>query len=376
LEEVCIVQYREYGTTGEKLSALGFGAMRLPDDDDYGIEVIRRSFELGVNYIDTASGYTTGTDESSEVVVGRALKGWRDKVKLATKNPRYRAPATADDWWANLEQSLERLDTDHIDFYKVCHFLSLEEFENNVMPKGIWDAIMKAKEQGIFTYTCFSSHDTPENIITLINTGLFDGMLVQYNLLDRVNEEAIALAAEKGMGVEIMGPVGGGRLGFASEQLAGTIDDMASTPDLALRFVLSNPNVSLALSGMNTLDMVEENCASASREEPLTDQEREQVLAAVKENEQLSELYCTGCNYCMPCPQGVGIPQAFAAMNLHKVWGLTELAKQNYAKLGPDNEEGLLQADACIECAECEDKCPQNLPIIEQLAETHAALGD
>ena len=201
-------------------------------------------------------------------------------------------------------------------------------------------------------------------------------MLVQYNLLDRVNEEAIALAAAKGMGVEIMGPVGGGRLGFASEQLAGTIDNMASTPDLALRFVLSNPNISLALSGMNTLDMVEENCASASREEPLTDQEREQVLVAVKENERLSELYCTGCNYCMPCPQGVGIPQAFAAMNLHNVWGLTELAKQNYAQLGPDNKDGLLQADACVECAECEDKCPQNLPIIEQLAETHAALGD
>ena len=369
------MQYREYGTTGEKLSALGFGAMRLPDDDDYGIEVIRRSFELGVNYIDTASGYTTGTDESSEVVVGKALKGWRDKVKLATKNPKYRSPATADDWWANLEQSLERLDTDHIDFYKICHFLSLEAFEDNVRP-NLWDTVMKAKDQGIFTYTCFSSHDAPENIIALINTGLFDGMLVQYNLLDRANEEAIALAAEKGMGVEIMGPIGGGRLGLASAQLQGVLDDVASTPDLALRFVLSNPDISLALSGMNTLDMVEENCASASREEPLTDQEREQVLAAVKENERLSELYCTGCDYCMPCQESVGIPQAFAAMNLHKVWGLTELAKQNYARLGPDNKDGLLQADACVECGECEGKCPQNLPIIEQLAETHAALGE
>ncbi len=369
------MQYRDYGNTGEKISALAFGAMRLPDDDDYGIECIRRSFELGVNYIDTASGYETGTGESSEVVVGRALKGWRDKVKLATKNPTYAAPATADDWWANLEQSLERLDTDHIDFYKVCHAVNLAPFEDNVQP-NIWDTIMKAKDQGIFTYTIFSSHDTPENIITLINTGLFDGMLVQYNLLDRVNEEAIAVAASKGMGVEIMGPVGGGRLGSVSEQLAGTIDDMVSTPDLAFRFVLSNPNVSVALSGMNTLDMVEENCATTSREEPLTDEERERVIAAVKENERLSELYCTGCNYCMPCPEGVGIPQAFAAMNLHRVWGLTELAKTNYSNLGPDNKDGLLQADACIECGICEDKCPQNIPIIEQLAQTHEALAD
>ncbi len=370
------MQYREYGNTGQKLSALGFGAMRLPDDDDYGIEVIRRSFALGVNYIDTASGYTSGSGESSEIVVGKALKGWRDRVKLATKNPRYRAPATADDWWANLEQSLERLDTDHIDFYKVFHFVALEEFEGNVRKQGILDAIADAKDQGIFTYTCFSSHDPPENIITLINTDMFDGMLVQYNLLDRRNEEAIALAASKGMGVEIMGPVGGGRLGFSSAHLQGVLDNVASTPDLALRFVLSNPNVSVALSGMNTLDQVEENCATASREEPLTEQERERVLAAIKENERLAELYCTGCNYCMPCPEAVGIPQAFAAMNLHRVWGLTAVAKQHYAQLGPDNKEGILRADACIECGQCEDKCPQNIPIVEQLKETHEALAD
>ncbi len=369
------MQYRDYGNTGERISALAFGAMRLPADDDYGIECIRRSFELGVNYIDTASGYETGTGEASEVVVGRALKGWRDKVKLATKNPRYRDQAPPDEWWANLEQSLERLDTDHIDFYKVTHFVDWENWHTHVEP-NIFATMMKAKDQGIFTYTCFSSHDTPENIIKLINTGLFDGMLVQYNLLDRVNEEAIAVAASKGMGVEIMGPVGGGRLGFASEQLAGTIDDMASTPDLALRFVLSNLNVSVALSGMNTLDMVEENCASASREEPLTDEERERVVAAVAENERLSELYCTGCDYCMPCPENVGIPQAFAAMNLHRVWGLTELAKKNYSRLGPENKDGLLQADACIECGICEDKCPQNIPIVEQLAQTHEALAD
>lgn len=371
-----LVQYRQYGNTGERLSALGFGAMRLPDDDDYGIECIRRSFELGVNYIDTASGYTTGSGESSEIVVGRALKGWRDKVKLATKNPAYRAPGGPDQWWANLEQSLQRLDTDHIEFYKVFHFLSLDDFESNIVPTGILKAVDKARDQGLFKYTLFSSHDTPENITKLIETDLFDGVLVQYNLLDRKNEDVIALAASKGMGVEIMGPVGGGRLGFSSQNITSVLDDVASTPELALRFVLSNPNVSVALSGMNTIEMVDENCATASREEPLTDDERAQLVTALEQNERLSELYCTGCNYCMPCPENVGIPQAFSAMNLHRVWGLTELARQHYARLGPDHREGLLQADACVECGICEDKCPQNIPIIEQLRETHETLGE
>ncbi|MFO7948606.1 MAG: aldo/keto reductase, partial [Armatimonadota bacterium] len=326
------MQYRAYGDTGEELSALGFGAMRLPEDDDYGVEVIRRAFDLGVNYIDTASGYASGSGRPSEEVVGEAIKGYEDRVKIATKNPKYRPGNDADDWWADLERSLERMDVDHIDFYKICHALRLEHFRENFEPY-ILDTMMKAKEQGIFSYTCFSSHDTPENIMTLIDTGLFDGMLVQYNLLDRKNEPAIQYAASKGMGVEIMGPVGGGRLGFPSSELSELVDDVASTPELALRFVLSNPNVSVALSGMNTIEMVEENCAAASREEPLSDEERKQVLRAVRENEKLEELYCTGCNYCMPCPQGVGIPQAFAAMNLHRVWGLTETAKQRYARL-------------------------------------------
>jgi len=374
-QEGCVfVQYRDYGKTGEHLSALGFGAMRLGDDDDYSVEIIRRSFDLGVNYIDTASGYTAGSGTPSETVIGRAIKGYEGKVKIATKNPKYRTPETADEWWANLEQSLTRMDVTHIDFYKVCHFLALDAFEDNVRP-NIWDTIMKAKEQGIFTYTLFSSHDTPENIIKLCETGLFDGMLVQYNLLDRKNEPAIEYAAELGMGVEIMGPVGGGRLGFASERLEGMVPDVASTPDLALRFVLSNPNVSLALSGMSTMEMVEENCATAAREEPLSAEERSRVLQAVSENERLSELYCTGCDYCMPCPQNVGISKAFSAMNMHRVWGLTEVAKHRYARLGPDHREGLLQADACIECGICEEKCPQKIPIIEQLKETHKALG-
>ncbi|MCD6360788.1 MAG: aldo/keto reductase [Armatimonadetes bacterium] len=375
------MQYRPYGKhTDIMLSTLAFGAMRLPRDDDYAVECMVRAIDLGVNFLDTASGYSAGPDNvrgHSEVLVGRAMKCRpREELYLSTKNW-VGEDSDADSWRRQLEGSLERLDTDYIDFYQVYHSASWEGYNERFKPKGKGlEAAVKARDEGLFRFFSFSSHDTPENIIKLIDEGIFDSMLVQYNLLDRRNEDAIQYAAEKGMAVFIMGPVGGGRLGMSSEKITHLVPDAKSTPELALRFVLSNPHVTSALSGMNSIEMVEENCATASRPEPLSADERAAIEQALEENSRLAELYCTGCNYCMPCPQGVGIPQAFAAMNLHRVWGLTDTAKQHYARLGPDNREGLLQADACVECGQCEEKCPQNIPIIQQLKETHEALAE
>ena len=373
------MQYRQYAKTDIKLSALGFGAMRLPADDDYAVECMRRALDLGVNFIDTAMGYRSAKPGAeaghSEVLVGRAIKGRRDEVYISTKNAiRER---TAAHWRENLENSLQRLDVDRIDIYQIVHDLRWEKYVNDFRPEGcgLGEAI-KARDEGLVGHFSFSSHDTPEKIIRLIDEGIFESMIVQYNLLDRVNEAAIAHAAECGLSVLVMGPVGGGRLGMTSEKLQEIVPDARSTPELAFRFVLANPSVTVAMSGMNTLEMVEENCATASRTEPLTADELEAIEGALADNQRLSELYCTGCNYCMPCPNDVGIPQAFAAMNMHRVWGLTDAARAQYRRLGPDNREGLLQADACVECGECEEKCPQKLPIIEQLKETHEALGE
>lgn len=364
------MQYREYGKTGKQVSALGYGAMRLPKDEDYAVECMVRSLELGVNYIDSAYGYGDGW---SEEMVGRAARQFgRDKIYIATKNPFQ--DDTKEGWWRRMERCLEKLDVGYIDFFKVVHDMRWDAWEKFSRPGGPIEAMQKAKDQGLFKHCVFSSHDSPENIMKFIDSGIFEGMLVQYNLLDRVNEEAIAYAHEAGMGVEIMGPVGGGRLGMSSEKLQGVVG-ASSTPEIALRFVLANPNVTIAFSGMNAIEQVEENCATASREEPLAAQELERIEQTLIENQKLSELYCTGCNYCMPCPNGVGIPQAFAAMNMHRVWGLTDHAKGMYRRLGPDNKHGLLQADACVECGECEEKCPQKIPIIEQLKETHEALS-
>jgi hypothetical protein len=138
--------------------------------------------------------------------------------------------------------------------------------------------------------------------------------------------------------------------------------------------VLTNLSVSVALSGMNTIEMVEENAATASDETALTQQEKQQIEAMLGENRRLADLYCTGCEYCMPCPNRVNIPAVFRLMNLHRVWGLTDSARERYRAIG-DSESGLLDASACVECGQCEPKCPQKITIIEQLKESHRALG-
>ncbi len=353
------------------VSALGFGAMRLPEDDDEAVRVMRRSFELGVNYLDTARAYG-----ESERKCGIALKGWRDKVYLSTKN-HLGGDNTVEGWWSRLNTSLELLDTDRIDFYQVVHGLGWQCYNDFLLNGGGMDAVRKAREQGIIKYVCFSCHDTPENMMQLIDTGEFDGMTVQYNLLDRANEDVIAHAHESGMGVVIMGPVGGGRLASPSEQVRRMIGTpVASSAEVALRFVLANPGVSTAISGMNAIEQVEENVATANRTEQLTPEERKAILASLDENKRLSELYCTGCKYCMPCPNEVNIAENFRLMNLHRIWGATNHARRMYRRLSnPEKPKRGRRASDCIECGECEPKCPQHIEIIKQLKEVAEAFG-
>jgi hypothetical protein len=346
--------------------------MRLPKlgkhlDVDLSVEIIRRALDLGVNYVDTAEGYDRGESES---IVGKAIQGRREQVYLSTKNL---CRKSADEWQERLDGSLERLGVDYIDFYHL-HAVRWNVYRRLSRPGKTFERFWKAKQEGLFRHACFSSHDEPKNIVKLIDTGLFDGMLVQYNLLDRANEEVIAYAHEKGLGVAIMGPVGGGRLAPPSERIRGMVGGAKSTPEIALRFVLSNPYVTLALSGMSSLDMVEENVATASRDEPLSAQERQRVSEALEETQRLLDLYCTGCGYCMPCPNNVSIVENLEALSYYKVWGLEGPARERYARLGKKGKKWTWAA-ACTECGECEPKCPQNIPIRERLKETAATLG-
>ncbi|WAM33841.1 aldo/keto reductase [Caldicellulosiruptor morganii] len=373
--------YRKFGNTGVLISALGFGAMRLPQkeingklvyDEDESIRIIHRAFELGVNYIDTAPYYC---DSQSEVIVGKALKGFRDRVYVSTKNPI--EDDSGDNFLKRLENSLKKLDIDRIDFYHMWG-INYETFKERIIKKGgPLDAAKRAKEEGMIGHISFSFHDRPENMIKIIDRGeVFESVLCQYNLLDRSNEEAMAYAAGKGLGVVVMGPVGGGRLGSPSPVIQSLLPGkVSSSAEIALRFVLANPNVSCALSGMSTIEMVEENCKVASNPDPLSPEEIERIKKAMEENKKLADLYCTGCNYCMPCPQGVNIPLNFQIMNYYRVYGLVEFAKSEYQRIGTVQWLSGKKAEECIECGICEEKCPQKIQIRKQLKETAATLG-
>jgi len=368
---------RAYASIGQKIFPLGFGCMRLPCREDGKVNrlkatrLLREAFRNGVNYYDSAYGYHGG---ESEQVLAHAVKPFRKSVVISTKNP-VRGEDTQETWLKRLDTIVERLQgpPDILNF----HALRWEIFREKVKPKrkGILTAARKAQERGLFKHLAFSCHDTPGNMIKLLDTGEFVGITLQYNLLDRTNEKVMEHAQKKGLGVVVMGPVGGGRLAAPSDVLTSLIPGgVKSTPEIALRFVLANPNVTCAISGMNERKQLVENLAVARMRKPLGAAEKRRVRAALKQIEKLADLYCTGCGYCMPCPHHVNIPQNFALMNLYRVWGLKDIARQRYARM-TNPERGGLNAGYCKQCGQCMPKCPQNINIIEQLKETAAALS-
>jgi predicted aldo/keto reductase-like oxidoreductase len=383
------MHYTDFGKTGVKVSRLGMGCMRLPCSEKDGktifneeesIALIHRAMELGVNYFDTAPYYC---DKQSELILGKALKGGkREKVFISTKNPIENS--CGDDYEKRLENSLKNLDTSYIDFY---HFwgISLNAFLDSVKAKdGPLDRAIKLKEQGVIKHISFSFHDGEahekegEHLVEILKQGggVLETLLCQYNLLDRGKETGLALAHEMGLGTVVMGPVGGGRLGAPSKVISDMIPGKRwSSAELALRFVLANPNVNTALSGVSTMEQLEENAQVAGNTDPLSDNELEQINTMMKENERLAGLYCTGCRYCMPCPEGINIPEIFTMMNYHRVYRITEYAQKNYAEIGKNPWMQYNNAAACTECGQCETKCPQSLPIRKQLKETHETLA-
>ncbi len=370
--------YRKLGNTGIDVSALGFGSMRLPMtrigseeyvDIDRGVDAIRRAFELGVNYID--SGFVYCANES-EITVGKALRGWRDKITVSTKATKMRMESPGD-LRRMLEHQLIRMDIDYFDFY-CFHGIGWDNFHEIDRKTGWIENMMKAKEEGLFKRVGFSFHDEPENMKKLIDLGYFDMVTCQYNYLDQKNADSIRYANEKGLGVVVMGPVGGGRLaglpGFLKDR---DNIDTSSAARLALRFVLSNPNVHVALSGMGSVQEVEENVEAADAG-PLSGDEETALNDLIDKTGKLADLYCTGCKYCMPCEHGVDIPARFEAMNCLEVFGLKDEARKRYANIRKQ-ELNTENGGKCIECGKCETQCPQNIPIIKQLEETEKALA-
>jgi predicted aldo/keto reductase-like oxidoreductase len=337
-------------------------------DFERAIEVIHRALELGVNYVDTGFIYC---EEESEFAVGMALEQWpkRDEIIVAAKCTKFRM-SNPGDMRRMLEHQLFKQRRDFFDLY-LFHGIGWDNWHEIDEKTGWFEDMRRAKEEGLVKHVGFSFHDTPENMVRLIDTGLFELVTCQYNYLDRVNSEAMAYACEKGLGVVVMGPVGGGRLSIMPkklQELAGLSGSSAA--ELALRFVWAHPAVNVAISGMGSVEMVEQNCAAADKG-ALTADEAATLNEMMDGMRELANLYCTGCGYCLPCPNGVNIPRVFELANYYRVYGLEEYAVEQYASLVAREQD----AGQCIECGTCLDRCPQSIPIPDQLKESAAILA-
>ncbi len=366
------MRYRFYGKTGCKVSLLGFGAMRLPlrtqgdVDFDKASAVIRRAFELGVNIFDSHLQYHAG---ESEKALGIALQGIpREKYFIQTKNPTWTPLRGRESHRSRLQRALKALRTDYIDFY-LMHSLGWDMFKK--VGKRFVKEVRQARDEGLVRHIGFSTHDSEQNIIRLIDRGFFECMLCQYNLIDLSNARVMEYAHSKGLGVSVMGPVGGGRLAYPMELTKAIPGKRQSDVQAAFRFVFSNRFVDTAFSGMSTIEQVEENARTASYASSLTKKKVDHIKQLSISKSGLARLYCTSCNYCLPCPHSVAISEIFTYLIWRRVYGIHSLASESYQALVKAGQG----ADKCVECGRCEKLCPQKIKIIRQLKVAHEELS-
>lgn len=369
--------YRKFGETDEMVSTLGFGCMRFPTidgdmkniDEKKAIEMLRYSIDNGVNYIDTAYPYH---GEMSEDLVGKALQdGYREKVYLATKLPSWLIKKR-EDMDKYLNEQLEKLQTDHIDFYLV-HALR-ESFWGNLKENGLFGFLDSILKDGRVKYVGFSFHDNIELFKEIVDAYDWTFCQIQYNFVDedyQAGKEGLEYAAEKGLGIVIMEPLRGGKLvSRIPEEVKDTWNsaDTKRTPvEWALRYLWDYPEISTVLSGMSTLDQVKENIkyADEGKSNSLTEKERSLISKVASLYKEKIKIDCTFCRYCLPCPAGVNIPAAFEYYNDGFMFEDIEGEKKNYNKFIKDEAK----ASKCVECGKCEEECPQNIPIREKLKE-------
>ena len=376
------MQYRTFGKLDWECSALGFGCMRLPTKGDHknidepeAARMLHYAIDHGVNYVDTAYPYH---GENSEWFVGRALGGgYRERVRLATKLPCW-SVELADDFDKYLNEQLDKLQTDHIDFY-LLHALK-EKSWHKVRDLGVLDWAEEAIADGRIGHIGFSFHDKYEVFQEIVDA--YDGWTfcqIQYNYMDIENQagtKGLKYAASKGLAVVIMEPLLGGRLVNPPEPIqemwAGA--PRKRTPaDWALQWLWNQPQVSIVLSGMSAMEHVTENVVSAdvSGVDTLTPEEL-MLIGQVRERyRELCPIPCTKCEYCMPCPNGVNIPRNLEIYNEGVMYDKPDHARDAYGWLSEDE-----RASACVQCGECEELCPQAIPISEWMIHAHEVLGE
>ncbi|HOO59220.1 MAG TPA: aldo/keto reductase [Candidatus Mcinerneyibacteriales bacterium] len=368
------MKYRTMPSTGDKISVLGFGCMRFPKREDGSIDeekseaMLTEAVRKGVNYIDTAWPYHEG---KSEPFVGKVLHDnkLRDKVFLATKLPTFLIKKE-EDFEDYFQQQLERLQTDHIDYYLV-HTLNRRLWKN-ATEKGLFAFLDRIKADGRARHIGFSFHDHIDVFKEIVDAYPWEFCQIQYNYLDidyQAGREGLLYARSKGLGVIVMEPLRGGSLVHKLPSDVKAAWDKSSVKrspvEWALKWVWNHPEVDLLLSGMSEPEHVTENIRLAGEAESgelteselkLADEARSRFLEKLKVN-------CTACGYCLPCPHGVAIPSVFGIYNDASLFEDMEGGRERY--LNWIKEEN--RASRCVECGACEKACPQQIPVIQKL---------
>lgn len=374
--------YRKFGKLDFEVSNLGFGCMRLPvlDGDnakineDEAIKMIRYAIDNGVNYIDTAYPYH---QHNSEPLVGKALRdGYRQKVKLATKLPVWLCE-TSEDFDKYLNEQLEKLETEYIDFY-LLHSLNNKSW-NNAKKLNVLKFLDKALADGRIKYAGFSFHDNLDVFKEVVDSYDWSFCQIQLNYMDedyQAGVQGLKYASEKGLAVIIMEPIKGGKLAKEPEGDLKNLwenSGVKCTPaEIALRWVWNHPEVTLLLSGMSNIEQVKENINTASNVIPLSLEPNEiELINNIKDiYSKRNKVGCTSCKYCMPCPNNVAIPDIFELFNNYFVYETTTASKNSYQRMIKSG----VDSSNCIECGQCESVCPQNLEIIRNLKEADLLL--
>lgn len=334
------LEYRILGKTGLEISRLGFGGIPIQKIDAEGTKsLITELVNAGVNFIDTARGYTV-----SEEYLGYAMEGVRDRFVLATKSMSRTKEAMAKD----IETSLKNLRTDYIDLYQI-HNPNAKDLELVMAPNGALEALFEAKAAGKIGHIGITLHSVDLFKIA-VDLPWVETIMFPYNIVETQGEELITKCKENNIGFICMKPLAG-----------GAIDDAT----IALRFILSNPDVTVVIPGMADSAEISQNVVSAADTAPLTDEEQKKI-ATIRAD--LGTNFCRRCNYCAPCTVGINIPAVFLFEGYYSRYGLKEWSIDRYTSLPKT-------ASDCIECGACEDRCPYNLPIREMLKKTAEILG-
>ena len=388
------MKYRKFGSLDWDVSALGFGCMRLPQrrinklraETNESVKIIRSGIDQGINYIDTAWPYHLG---DSEKILSEALQnGYREKVKLVTKLPVFLL-RKSEGFDSYLETQMKRLQTDYLDIY-LMHGLDKGSFEK-AKRLGLFEKFEKAKEEGLINHIGFSFHDTLPVFKEIIDYYPWDMAQIQYNYMDtgiQATTDGLKYAHSKDIAVVIMEPLKGGKLANPPKEARDllNVSGIDRTPvDWALQFLWDKPEVACVISGMGSQQMVDENCASADRSGigSLSEKENKVIQKVADIYREKILVPCTTCNYCMPCPVGVDIPGNFATLNnvsMETGWLMTYRARRKYnffeknpKKVDPEKPNG--NASVCINCGKCLEKCPQHIPIPDELKKVDAILG-